>query len=359
MITALLSFLTLVQANVGSEMKGPDPVAEAEAVEAVYEDYHPLAEALFQLDAEARQDHIVARRLTRDDPVPEDLHQHLQSRREARRTDLLAAIDAYDPIALVERAPQTANFLTRLVRLDIDPALSEALMARFEPLAGTPALHRLVYDSLTTTGAPNDEQSAAPGLGPAAPDKLAIFKRDRARHAEIVTALGAASGRDQFVRSVFVPRIAAFGADAGGFIEAFQPVITAVDADNADFARKLLDQPGFAVLHAEAPDAAQRIVDLLHHGGTDADKARLLALIEPLAIAGEFDGQSYALMHDRLAESEGRPQRYGTQDACTDGRREIYTLEDPERVDARRAAFGMMPLAEYRAILIEQYGAAC
>ena len=79
---------------------------------------------------------------------------------------------------------------------------------------------------------------------------------------------------------------------------------------------------------------------------------RFVPVLEPLALAGEIDGQEYGLMYDRLAVSEGRPQRYGTQMACKAGRLVIDwdNLEDPENAEARREALGFnWTLSEYEA----------
>jgi hypothetical protein len=77
---------------------------------------------------------------------------------------------------------------------------------------------------------------------------------------------------------------------------------------------------------------------------------RFVPILEPLVARGEVDGQSYGLMYDRLADNEGRPQRYGTQVTCKGGKWVIDrdNLEDPENADARRLAMGFRwTLAEY------------
>lgn len=79
---------------------------------------------------------------------------------------------------------------------------------------------------------------------------------------------------------------------------------------------------------------------------------RFVPILEPLVARGEVDGQSYGLMYDRLAINEGRPQRYGTQMTCVDGRWVIdrENLEDPDNAEARRRAMGFpWTLAEYEA----------
>ncbi|WP_291879039.1 DUF6624 domain-containing protein [Caulobacter sp.] len=65
--------------------------------------------------------------------------------------------------------------------------------------------------------------------------------------------------------------------------------------------------------------------------------AQMPPLVERRLIPGDF----YALMFDRQAMQEGRPQRFGSQFDCRDGRLVLYSLEDPAGVDARRAQLGM------------------
>lgn len=67
---------------------------------------------------------------------------------------------------------------------------------------------------------------------------------------------------------------------------------------------------------------------------------RFVPILEPLVAKGEVDGQSYGLMFDRLALAEQRPQRYGSQVTCVDGRWVAMYLEAPETVDERRRAMG-------------------
>lgn len=77
---------------------------------------------------------------------------------------------------------------------------------------------------------------------------------------------------------------------------------------------------------------------------------RFVPVLEPLVATGEVNGGAFALMYDRLEMSEGRPQRYGSQMQCENGRFKPYRLEDPARVDEWRASMGLSPLADYQAI---------
>lgn len=83
---------------------------------------------------------------------------------------------------------------------------------------------------------------------------------------------------------------------------------------------------------------------------------RFVPVLEPLALAGEIDGQDFGLMYDRLAINEGRPQRYGTQMTCKAGKVVLdwENIEDPANVDERRAALGFhWTLAEYEALFAD------
>lgn len=93
---------------------------------------------------------------------------------------------------------------------------------------------------------------------------------------------------------------------------------------------------------AEASQAAFLIVQ---HSNEELWRI-YLPLLEPLVGTGEINDAQYALMYDRLAVSEGRLQRYGSQFACNGRDSRLADLEDPENVDARRAAMGMTSMAE-------------
>lgn len=67
---------------------------------------------------------------------------------------------------------------------------------------------------------------------------------------------------------------------------------------------------------------------------------RFVPVLEPLVAMGEVTGPAYALMYDRLALAEGKPQRYGSQVTCQNGQWVLMELEAPETVDDRRREMG-------------------
>lgn len=103
-------------------------------------------------------------------------------------------------------------------------------------------------------------------------------------------------------------------------------------------------------------DAAFHIVQ--HSGDLPLMKS-VLEKMQSLRGTDEFGGQEYAMLYDRVATMEHRPQRYGTQGTDCDGTRYVRPadLEDPDGVDRRRAEMGLQPMAEYLAVLQKMYGA--
>lgn len=63
----------------------------------------------------------------------------------------------------------------------------------------------------------------------------------------------------------------------------------------------------------------------------------------------DADPRNLAYLTDRCRVAAGQPQVYGTQYDSDgfDGNLRPHLIEDPERLDARRAAVGLEPHAEY------------
>lgn len=124
-----------------------------------------------------------------------------------------------------------------------------------------------------------------------------------------------------------------------------------VDRRNQTRLLELVPADGWFTSYGERPAAAAFLI--VQHSNVELWR-RFVPMLEPLAREGKVDGQDYALMYDRLQLAEGRPQRYGSQMTCRDGRWVVNTLEDPANVDARRAEMGMGPLADYEAYFAQR-----
>jgi hypothetical protein len=129
-------------------------------------------------------------------------------------------------------------------------------------------------------------------------------------------------------------------AAVGGLIEPIdhanqQELLTMVPAD------------GWFSISRYGRDAARAAFLIVQHADQSLWR-RFLPKIEEMVRAGEAEGPAYALMYDRLALSENRPQRYGSQMGCKDGRyATLEPFEDPASIDTRRSALGLIPYADY------------
>lgn len=162
-----------------------------------------------------------------------------------------------------------------------------------------------------------------------------------------------------------VARIVTFGEPAAPFTEGLSDaakrrwptIVTSrlaeIDCGNTAWLRNQVNAHGWFDISrygAEADEAAWLMVQ--HADRTPAFQGEMLPLLEERALAGESSPRQVAYLWDRVAVKEGRPQRYGTQMECEGEEMvPIGGLEDPTRVEERRAALGMQTYASYRSMM--------
>jgi len=135
-------------------------------------------------------------------------------------------------------------------------------------------------------------------------------------------------------------------ADRKAALTAIQQQVGPIDRANQQALLAMLPPEGWFTISRYGKDASNAAFLIIQHAGPDLQR-RFLPVLEPLAARGEVAGGDYALMFDRLALSEGRKQRYGTQIRCEAGRLTPSPIEDAQLVDSRRAAVGLGPYADY------------
>ena len=64
---------------------------------------------------------------------------------------------------------------------------------------------------------------------------------------------------------------------------------------------------------------------------------------------GETSAAHLAYLEDRVRVNAGQPQLYGTQFTVTGGTFGPHPIEDPGRLDERRAQAGLAPFTDYEA----------
>jgi hypothetical protein len=145
---------------------------------------------------------------------------------------------------------------------------------------------------------------------------------------------------DQSVRSEL--------AADGSLFEGYHPRMEAVHRRNAARLRAILDEIGWPTERLVGSDGAHAAWRIAQHAIGEPDFQRLaLRLLQAAAGGGEVPAWQPAMLEDRIRMFEGRPQLYGTQlEPDAEGRPRPYPIEDPERLEERRRAVGLEPLAE-------------
>ncbi|WP_163567226.1 DUF6624 domain-containing protein [Fodinicola feengrottensis] len=143
----------------------------------------------------------------------------------------------------------------------------------------------------------------------------------------------------------------------GGFTdESSHRRLTALVGSGARWLGEVFDQygwPGQSMVGLAATKAASRLVQ---HLEDDLPlQRRALELMTVAADAGDFPRREIAYVTDSVRLAEGRPQVYGTKFDRVDGELVPCPLEDPEQVDERRRAMGLVPLHEYANELRERF----
>ncbi len=135
--------------------------------------------------------------------------------------------------------------------------------------------------------------------------------------------------------------------------------MTSVDADNLAWLKNVVAQVGWPGRSMAGEDGAHAAWLLAQHADRDPSfQRKCLDLMTKAVERGEASRPEVACLTDRVLLAEGHQQEYGTQ---MTGRKEGWVpnrLRDPERVDERRAAMSLGPLAEYIADMERAYSPA-
>jgi hypothetical protein len=73
---------------------------------------------------------------------------------------------------------------------------------------------------------------------------------------------------------------------------------------------------------------------------------RMLPAMKTAVDAGEASKANYAYLFDRVQVGEGRPQHWGTQSSCENGRAILSPVDDMTNIDTRRKEVGLGTLAD-------------
>jgi hypothetical protein len=133
------------------------------------------------------------------------------------------------------------------------------------------------------------------------------------------------------------------------YLKRFDLQLQRLDSINTAELKHLLNLHGWFIISVWGRDADQAAWLVAQHSDQDVPfQKRVLDTLERLP-ARETDPANYALLFDRVAVHEGRPQRYGTQGKCVGpGRWQPQAIDAPAGIDERRKSMGLESLEEYR-----------
>lgn len=179
---------------------------------------------------------------------------------------------------------------------------------------------------------------------------------DRAR---VARKLAAMADADRLVRRAFFsPEVAGYSPEQKrAYMKALDARMVALDRRNTAALKDLLERRNWFTVKEYGAEADRNAWLLVQHADLDvAFQKDVLRRLEPLAAKGQTSPANFAFLFDRVATNEGRLQRYGTQGGCAGpGAWRPNPTEEPSRLDERRGAAGLPPIADY----IKESGPGC
>ncbi len=122
--------------------------------------------------------------------------------------------------------------------------------------------------------------------------------------------------------------------------------IEAEDAKNRPEVLRIFNKYGWVTNSLAGKDAAHDFWLLIQHQTPEIQR-RLLPALEKAAETGNAAMGDYAYLYDRVQVGLGRPQHWGTQTNCEDGKPVLAPVDDPAGLDARRKKLYMLPIGKY------------
>jgi hypothetical protein len=119
------------------------------------------------------------------------------------------------------------------------------------------------------------------------------------------------------------------------------------DSQNVARLNEIVARHGWPGASMVGQDGSQAAFLVLQHAD-QATQERYLPMVREAAAHHEIAPSLLATLEDRVRMRRGDKQLYGTQlKGNAAGQLELWPIEDEAHVDARRAAVGLNPLADY------------
>jgi hypothetical protein len=125
-----------------------------------------------------------------------------------------------------------------------------------------------------------------------------------------------------------------------------EAAMKAEDDKNRVEVLRIFDKYGWVTNSLAGKDAAHNYWLLVQHQTPEIQR-RLLPELEKAAKAKDASMSDYAYLYDRVQVGLGKPQHWGSQVSCKDGKPVLDPVDDPKGLDARRKELFMPSISEY------------
>ncbi len=141
------------------------------------------------------------------------------------------------------------------------------------------------------------------------------------------------------------------GADGERVMKSFVALIkkqNKIDKRNMKRLEEMIARYGWPTKRMVGKEASESAFLIVQHADL-VSQQKYFPLLKAAAMKKEARPDHVAMMEDRMLMGEGKKQIYGTGLRTDDVTKELklWPIENEEEVDARRAAVGLPPMAEY------------
>lgn len=121
-----------------------------------------------------------------------------------------------------------------------------------------------------------------------------------------------------------------------------------IDKKNLKRLEEIIERHGWPTKSMVGAEASENAFLIIQHADLTRQK-KYFPLLKAAAARNEARPDHAAMMEDRILMGEGKKQIYGTGLHTNDVSKalELWPIENEEEVDARRAAVGLPPMAEF------------
>lgn len=121
-----------------------------------------------------------------------------------------------------------------------------------------------------------------------------------------------------------------------------------VDAKNYPELERIYKKYGWPAISLFGKKSAGEYWLLVQHQDSHLEfQQRVLKVMQPAADTGEASEADYAYLYDRVLTNEGKPQHWGTQTTCKNGKSVMDPVDDPAGLEQRRNELALIPLDQY------------